>query len=1178
MTCFACGKIGHFKGSHACKHRPRKSRGQARRVASGEREADSPLSKSSRSTSRSSSATSSPPPDLRNRAKKQTGNSRGVHRVNLRKAAKSKDKRPRYQVHVIVKEQEITAFADTGADVNVMSSTTANKLQLPLMETQVRVKPYGSRSLKCLGSYEGCVTFGDAFAVAKFYVVDASVETLLSGKLCEALGIIKFNAHETFTDKVIHRIVCKDKIKQSIINSYPSAFRGIGTLRNYQVHFYVDPEVAPVAQAARPIPFHIRDRFEREIQLMKEQDVIEEHHGPAPWVSNPVISPKDNGGIRITVDLREVNKAIKSTNIPIPRVEDIKIKLSGCKVFSKLDFKSAFHQLELDEDSRQLTVFHAGTQLMRYKRLVMGAKPASGELSKALMPVFGNIDGCHVIHDDLVVAGRSLDEHNSILSSVMDRIQCHGLTLNPEKCIFRKTEIPFWGMIVSSEGIKPDPSKIQALQDASPPQSKEDVMSFLCFVQSFSDFIPQLSKRTQYLRKLTKKHKSFRWTKDCEKEFIMLKNALKEKTLLTYYNQALPTFIFVDAHNTGLSAILAQGKSADNCKAVAYASRATRDEETRYPQLDLEAVSIDFALRRFRSYVAGGPQFTVITDHKPLVSIFANTRKGSIRTDRIKLRHQDLSYVVQWQPGNENCADFLSRHATPFQKVPREWQKESQELEKTVWMLQYSPYTESISMHQIIQETAKDPTLERLKKYIQKGYIPKSSQECSAFKKVFSELTIVDNMIMKSSKIVLPERLRRRAVRKAHQGGHPGMNSLKRRIRSHFWFPGINEVVEEAVKSCKPCQMFTNKTTSEPIKPIPQPKSPWQDVSIDLFGPMPDRKHVVVIQDIKTRFPAASIVNSTSASHVIPAIEDVYTAYGKPDSHRTDNGPPFNSKEFAKFSQTNAIEHRRVFPYHPQANPVETFMKPLGKALKVANWERQNKQNAINNLLTSYRSTPHPATGETPGNLMFRGGYKQDLSRKVLSSAEVTAAFQKDQSSKNERADTRNKSTHCKPTQLEPGDLVLLRNTIRNKFDPLFGPQMYKVISTQGSGAILQRLPDGKIVERHCNDIKLATYEDASAYSNTQKLCFMWTPPGAMGNAEFLHHTANSTFDEIETDVQREQGQDQQQRELTPTNEADTNSTQSQDTRLNSHSTRIPRALKQLQDFNKPGYTEMGYY
>ena len=449
----------------------------------------------------------------------------------------------------------------------------------------------------------------------------------------------------------------------------------------------------PVAQPPRPIPFHLRERFDREILRMEQHGIIEEHHGPAPWVSNAVLAPKDDGGVRVTIDMREANPAIKDTHIPVPRVDDIQARLAGNKIFSKLDLRSAFHQLEIDEESRNITVFHAGSRLMRYKRMTMGTKPASGELNKALRPLFQHLPEVHCIHDDIIIATKSKKEHDRILQEVMRILEASGLTLNGEKCLFAKSEIPFWGLIVSADGIRPNPDKVEALKQATIPQNKAEVQSFLCMLQSNAsrgkttnaDFIPKLALHTKHLRKLTLKHSRFRWTPDCQKEFDILKKLFMEDTLLRHFDPSQKTFIFVDAHRTDLSAILTQGKDIENTKPVAFASRATKDVERRYPQLDREALAIDFALRRYRNYLVGAPEpQIIITDHKPLVSIFAHRRHGSVRSDRIKLRHQDINYKVVWKRGITNPADFLSRHAIPYEKIPKQWREETKDFEETI--------------------------------------------------------------------------------------------------------------------------------------------------------------------------------------------------------------------------------------------------------------------------------------------------------------------------------------------------------------------------------------------------------------------------------------------------------------------------------------------------------------
>ena len=568
------------------------------------------------------------------------------------------------------------------------------------------------------------------------------------------------------------------------------------------------------------------------------------------------------------------------------------------------------------------------------------------------------------------------------------------------------------------------------------------------------------------LRELTKKDVRFKWNKKCQKEFENLKDLLCANTLLTYFDPTLPTFVIVDAHKSGLSAILAQGQSVETAKMVSCASRATTPVERRYNQLDLEALAIDFGLRRFRQYVVGGPPVVVATDHKPLVSIFRNTRLGSIRTDRIKLRHQDINYVVKYHPGRQNRADFLSRHATSWNDIPAEWKEETKELEKTVWFLNLSPYSEAVSLPKIVSETKKDETLQLLIAYVKKGYIPKEAgDQWKQYRNNLHSITVSDaGLLMKGKKIILPRSLWNLAIDKAHQGGHPGETRMKSRVRNHFWIPELNKLVKEKVSTCETCQRFTNKATREPVKAHQTTGVAWEEVSIDLFGPLPDKKHVLVVQDIMSRFPTATIVPNTSATPIIKALDNVYTSYGQPQRHRTDNGPPFSSEEFAQYSNRKGVEQVFSYPYHPQGNPCETFMKPLGKALKAAYYNRDNAQQAIDELLKAYRSTPHPATGMSPGEMLFRHGYHTDFPRSTPRSVEELAqAISDDKLRKQNRSATTNMSKKRTPSVFNEGDRVLLRNLPKGrKFDPIYSRDTAVVTGVSDNGVWVREKNGGE--------------------------------------------------------------------------------------------------------------------
>lgn len=124
-------------------------------------------------------------------------------------------------------------------------------------------------------------------------------------------------------------------------------------------------------------------------------------------------------------------------------------------------------------------------------------------------------------------------------------------------------------------------------------------------------------------------------------------------------------------------------------------------------------------------------------------------------------------------------------------------------------------------------------------------------------------------------------------------------------------------------------------TSKEPQGVLKIHERAWQQVSLDLYGPLPNNKYIIVVQDTVSKFPAAKLLSNGQISTVINALEDIYATYGYPEKHLTDNNP-FHSEDFEKYSLSKGIKHQRNLPYHPQANPAKRIMKPLGKALKAS--------------------------------------------------------------------------------------------------------------------------------------------------------------------------------------------------------------------------------------------------
>ena len=161
-------------------------------------------------------------------------------------------------------------------------------------------------------------------------------------------------------------------------------------MKDYQVNLYTNDTVKPIIVPPRPISYHLKARVDNVIESMTKKGVMKEHppNEPAPWVSCAVIVPKSDSSLRITLDARNLNKTLLSSNYPIPRHKYIRAQLSSANYISKLNFKSAFWQLQLDTESRALTVFHANNKLYCY---TMGVKPAQAELNAALKQIFNFI-------------------------------------------------------------------------------------------------------------------------------------------------------------------------------------------------------------------------------------------------------------------------------------------------------------------------------------------------------------------------------------------------------------------------------------------------------------------------------------------------------------------------------------------------------------------------------------------------------------------------------------------------------------------------------------------------------------------------------------------------------------------------------------------------------------------
>lgn len=305
---------------------------------------------------------------------------------------------------------------------------------------------------------------------------------------------------------------------------YPTMFVGVGKLNDYKLKLHVDSKVTPVAQKPRRVPFALREKVTAKVEDLIVKDILDLVNGPTSWVSPVVIAPKASGDIRLWVDMKKANAAIIRERIPIPTVDEVLENLDGSAVFSKLDLCLGFRQIELYEDSRDITTFATHDGLLRYKRLSFGVNSAPEKYQQIIRQVVSDIGGVQNIADDLIVHGKNNEEHDRHLHKVLQRLEEKNLTLNPHKCQFRMDKVVvFVELLVSKYDIGPTEEKVRAVLESSRPTTPTEVRSFLGMVGFSARFIPNFATIAEPLRAISRQGVPFVWDSEQEASFQELK-------------------------------------------------------------------------------------------------------------------------------------------------------------------------------------------------------------------------------------------------------------------------------------------------------------------------------------------------------------------------------------------------------------------------------------------------------------------------------------------------------------------------------------------------------------------------------------------------------------------------------------------------------------------------------
>ena len=831
---------------------------------------------------------------------------------------------------------------DTGAQANILPLKTFNKkIGKPnLLEPSTnRLISYTGQHLKTAGKIKIHSRYKEREEDLIFHVVDTESQPILGLQACIDLQLVKLLLS---VEEKQQSSMTADTVKQD----YPQLFTGIGDIGEAKIQLKDD--ATPVIDAPRRVPLALRDRLKKELERMEEQDVIEKVTEPTDWVNSLVVVEKPNGKLRVCLDPRNLNKAVKRPHYAMPTLEDAVSKMAGARYFSKLDAQSGYWQIKLEEKSSYLTTFNSPFGRYRFKRLPFGIISAQDLFQQKMDELFEDMQGVTPLIDDVIIHGTTREEHDHNLKAALEQASKNELKLNSEKLEVGVNQVEYFGHLITDEGLKPDPKKVKAIQNMPPPTNKKELQTVLGMITYLAKFAPQLSEITKPMRDLLGDDIEFIWDAAQEESLKKVKKIITDEPVLAYFDPKKPIVLQVDASKHGLGATLMQEK-----KPVAYASKSLNSTEQNYAQIEKELYAILFGCRRFHQYIYG-QSVIVESDHKPLESIATKALAAAPpRLQRMLLQLQKYDIKIVHVPGKKiPVADTLSRQV-PVENDDRD--SEFRHIEAQVDCITSSIPINDNKTEEIRRATSQDPQLQRLKQVIFDGW-PENRQDCDKnlleFWNYRDELTVIDDIIFKGTKIFIPQALRQMMLDRLHVD-HLGEEKTQQRARGIVFWPCMSSDIKQKIANCEVCATHRASNQKEPMIPHELPTRPWQKVATDLFT-WEGRQFMVTV-DYFSRFFEIDELTTTTSSAVIRKLSTHFARHGIPETLISDNGPQYASGDFANFADTWDFQHVTSSPGYPQSNglaerTVQTAKKLLTKS------KEDGKQPLL--AILEYRNTP----------------------------------------------------------------------------------------------------------------------------------------------------------------------------------------------------------------------------
>ena len=791
------------------------------------------------------------------------------------------------------------------------------------------------------------------------------------------------------------------------------------------------PGVKPIKQKYYRISKFKSDILKGELTKLINKRLIVPSY--SEWSSPVVLVPKHNGKWRMCVDYRRVNDATMKDSYSLPNIDEIFDSLDGAKIFTTMDLYSGYHQILMDEESVEVTSFTTKFGNYQFKVMPFGLTGAPAtfqrEMNKILFPFIGVFVFNFI--DDILIYSKTVEEHFEHIRKVLEVFKVWKLKINIEKCSFMQPEVEVLGHKVSSKGLSPLDSKIEAIKKWKAPTDIHELRSFLGAIGYYRTFIDKYAQTTAPLCKLLRKGIKYQWKEDQEESFILLKEKLMNAPILMFPSFSKEFIIRTDASYDGLGGVLLQVNEETNKEhPIHYVSRTLSKHEKNYGITDLEGAALFYCLTKFKPYIMGNPNTTIIyTDHKPLMGLFNKKEPTNARQTRWCMAANLLGVEIRYESGKKNVvADALSRMKSTHDKT--------------------------VLATKIIKEVDETLLSKVVKEFIEEKFTVIDGTEYfidgNNYRKLITNL---------NEKIKL--------IWEAHQIGHEGYYKTYQRLRKCYYWTGMVNDIKRTISKCEKCQLNKSQPYPEPTEDIPtEVEGPFTHLGLDIIGPLEKTSHnnqyIIVVVDYFTKWVEAEPTENVTSKDVIKFLINVFARHGVPQVITTDNGVQFTSDMTKIFLDLYDVYVRFSTTYHPETNGLtENRNKEIGKLLRVLGEKHKEWDEVLPSALWALRTTKNSVTNHSSFELVYGREDQQpfDIAARPTkdvkkSSDEVLlekfvnhylwtmeAAANVKNASKYWATRREEKNSMNQAKRIKPGDLVLVRNFSRTKLEPYFvGP------------------------------------------------------------------------------------------------------------------------------------------